>query len=335
MAAKHGRDRVDVRDDPGDVRRGGEAADLQRAIARAGAARPRGGDVDAAVGVLADRDDVGARLAPRQLIGVVFVGPDEDDGAGGGRRGQAARTSLSIAPVVPEPQKTTTSSSLPLTDRWMMRRASSRSAVVWPPGGRRLRVRVGVQRQDAVADEVLDERQRATEAVESAYTSRRGPNGPSSTASPPITERRIRAIRRGGAGRRSPGWSTARARRRRRRSGREEERPPAVPARLRSGTRRPAFGALGAALDAACARVASTAKSGPCIAAHRPSAPTVCAAGRASLRGGRRRFCHGYADRGRMADLRSRTELLEREAELAQIDASAAARPRPEPAWPS
>jgi hypothetical protein len=36
------------------------------------------------------------------------------------------------------------------------------------------------------------------EAVWSAYTRRRGPNGPSSTTSSPITERRIRAISRAG-----------------------------------------------------------------------------------------------------------------------------------------
>ena len=43
------------------------------------------------------------------------------------------RTSLSIAPVAPEPQKITTSSAVPLTARWMTRRASSRSAVVCRP----------------------------------------------------------------------------------------------------------------------------------------------------------------------------------------------------------
>ena len=52
---------------------------------------------------------------------------------GRGRARSSRRTSLSIAPVVPEPQKMTTSSSPPLTARWMMRRASSRSAVVWRP----------------------------------------------------------------------------------------------------------------------------------------------------------------------------------------------------------
>ena len=37
------------------------------------------GEVDVAVGVLADRDDVGDRLAPGQLVGVVLVRPDEHD----------------------------------------------------------------------------------------------------------------------------------------------------------------------------------------------------------------------------------------------------------------
>jgi hypothetical protein len=40
------------------------------------------------------------------------------------------------------------------------------------------------------------------EAVESAYTSRRGPNGPSSTASPPITAARMRSISGSAGGRR-------------------------------------------------------------------------------------------------------------------------------------
>ena len=36
-------------------------------------------EVDVAVGVLRDRDDVGDRLAPRHLVGVVLVGTDEHD----------------------------------------------------------------------------------------------------------------------------------------------------------------------------------------------------------------------------------------------------------------
>ena len=42
-------------------------------------------------------------------------------------------TSLSIAPVAPEPQNRTTSSSEPPTAWWTMRRASSRSRVVCRP----------------------------------------------------------------------------------------------------------------------------------------------------------------------------------------------------------
>ena len=78
-----------------------------------------------------------------------------------GRSRSRRRTSLSIAPVAPEPQKMTTSSSAPLT-----RRVDDPAGVLaqrrgLPARRRRLRVRVPVQRQDAVADEVLDERQRA------------------------------------------------------------------------------------------------------------------------------------------------------------------------------
>ncbi len=42
-------------------------------------------------------------------------------------------TSLSIAAVVPLPQKITTVSSSPLTERWIWARASSRSRVVCSP----------------------------------------------------------------------------------------------------------------------------------------------------------------------------------------------------------
>ena len=60
-------------------------------------------------------------------------GPMNTTGAGRGSR-SSSRTSLSIAPVAPEPQKTTTSSSPPLTgavdDRGGRPRAG---AVVWRP----------------------------------------------------------------------------------------------------------------------------------------------------------------------------------------------------------
>ena len=158
MAVEHARDRIDVGDDPGDVRRGGEAAHLQRAIRVAAQLRLEAGDVDAPVGVLGDGHDVGARLAPRQLVGVVLVGADEDDGAGveveqadelvdRARRARAAEDDDVVLAAVDRPVDGA-AGVLP------QRRGLA-------PGRRRLRVRVGVQRQDAVADEVLDERQRA------------------------------------------------------------------------------------------------------------------------------------------------------------------------------
>ena len=79
-----------------------------------------------------------------------------------GRSRSSTRMSLSIAAVLPEPQNTTTSSARPV-DRPVDDAAgvlAQRRGV--PAGGRCLRVRVRVQGQDAAADRVLDERQRAT-----------------------------------------------------------------------------------------------------------------------------------------------------------------------------
>ena len=124
-------------------------------------------------------DHVGERLAPGQLVAVVLVGADEHDRtlvgrdrARGGRTGRRGRPgarisrqsrSLSIAPVEPEPAKRTTWSSLVAADRVADDRAgrprgtgSSGDPV---PG--RLGVGVAVERQDRLADEVLDERQRS------------------------------------------------------------------------------------------------------------------------------------------------------------------------------
>ena len=64
----------------------------------------------------------------------------------GGGRARAAEHDRMALGSPPTPSRTS-------------RRASSRKRVVWRPGARRLRVRVRVQRQHRVADEVLDERQ--------------------------------------------------------------------------------------------------------------------------------------------------------------------------------
>jgi hypothetical protein len=82
------RDRVHVRDDPGDVRRSREAADLQRSTRVARQLGFEMGEVDPTLGVLPDRDDVDARLPPRQLVRMVLVGTDEDDGPLGAGPGE-------------------------------------------------------------------------------------------------------------------------------------------------------------------------------------------------------------------------------------------------------
>ena len=55
------------------------------------------GEIDVAVGVLVDHDDVGDRLAPRQLVGVVLERPDEHDralGLGDPARQRVARVEI-------------------------------------------------------------------------------------------------------------------------------------------------------------------------------------------------------------------------------------------------
>ena len=112
VAVEQRRDLLDVGDDPGDVRRGGEAADLQRPVRVLAQLGVEVGEVDPPVRVLADGDDVGARLPPRQLVRVMLVRADEHDRPLG-TEVEEPRTSLSIAPVEPEPQNTTTSSVAP------------------------------------------------------------------------------------------------------------------------------------------------------------------------------------------------------------------------------
>ena len=70
-----------LRPDPGDVRRGGEAADLEGAVCVRDELTLKLLKIDAPVRVLVDRHDVRDRLTPRELVGVVLVGADEDDRA--------------------------------------------------------------------------------------------------------------------------------------------------------------------------------------------------------------------------------------------------------------
>ena len=101
-----------------------------------------------------------------------------------------------MAPVAPEPQKITASSSPAFTARAMTQRASSRKAVVRRPVAEAsvcVLAYVGSTWVRMKSSTKLSER---PDAVASAWTIRRGPNGPSITASSPITEARIRRIRR-------------------------------------------------------------------------------------------------------------------------------------------
>ena len=157
VAVQRDRDAVDVGDDPGHVGRGREGADLQCVVGVAGELVLEVLEVDPPLRVLADRHDLRARLPPRQLVGVVLVRADEDDRAleiedadelvDRARRPRAAEHDDVLLAAV---------------DRAMddaPRVLAHRGRV--QPGRRRLRVGVRVERQHAIADVVLDERQRA------------------------------------------------------------------------------------------------------------------------------------------------------------------------------
>ncbi len=57
-----------------------EGADAERPVGEPGELIGQVPEVDVAVGVLADGHDLGDRLTPGQLVGVVLEGADEDDG---------------------------------------------------------------------------------------------------------------------------------------------------------------------------------------------------------------------------------------------------------------
>ena len=170
------RDRAGVRQDAGDVRRRGERPDADRPVRglleRALEAR----EVDAPVGVLADRDDIGDRLAPRQLVAVVLVRPDEHERTLVERDVRAQR--VSVVEVVGDAQVEDVDELVdrgghprPAEDDGVLVGATDGVADDAPrllaeaaglePGPGRLRVRVRVERQHRVAQVVLDEGQRA------------------------------------------------------------------------------------------------------------------------------------------------------------------------------
>ncbi len=165
-------DPVGVGDDAGDVRGRGERSDPQWTVTVADEFGLEAGGVDVPVGVLRDHDHVGDGLAPRQFVGVVLERADEDHGSLVGRDllGEAVR-------VVELRGKADAQDPDHLVDRAGRPRAGEDhdrlvvaadgvpddgAGVLAQPGGLqpgagRLRVGVGVTRQDLVPDEFLDE----------------------------------------------------------------------------------------------------------------------------------------------------------------------------------
>ena len=80
MAVEQDADRARVGQDARDVGRGGEASrSCSGRSAWRSSSASRCAEVDLAVRILVDGHHVRDRLAPRQLVGVVLVGPDEHD----------------------------------------------------------------------------------------------------------------------------------------------------------------------------------------------------------------------------------------------------------------
>ena len=177
VRVEEARDLVRVGHDPGHVGRGRERADLQRPVGIGRQLVLELGEVDVAVLVLADRDHVRDALAPRQLVAVVLVRPDEHDRPlpGGNARPEAP-------PLVEVGRDPDVEDVDEPVDRGGRARAAEDHGVPGgvaaaaleheatrllaearrlEPGSRGLRVGVRVQRQDRVADVVLDERQAA------------------------------------------------------------------------------------------------------------------------------------------------------------------------------
>ena len=150
------RDGVGVRDDAGHVRGRREAPDLERACGMTSSAQRRcsRSNLPSASSRMTTTSAGDSRHG--SSLEWCSKGPTKTTGSDAASN-RSIRTSRSIAPVAPEPQKTTTSSTPPPTARWMTPRASSRKSVVCRPGRRGLGVRVRVERQDSLPDGVLNE----------------------------------------------------------------------------------------------------------------------------------------------------------------------------------
>ena len=165
-----------VGDDAGDVGGRRERADLQRPLGVLLELVAQVVAVDAAVGVLPDHHDVGDRLPPRDLVGVVLVGAEEH------HRPLRRRDVLGQRVLVvehrrhPQPEHADqlgdrTGAARPGEDHHAVVAATDRlpddlaGLLAQPrrlqPGAAGLGVGVGVARQHLVADEVLDEGERA------------------------------------------------------------------------------------------------------------------------------------------------------------------------------
>jgi hypothetical protein len=176
VAVQQLRDRAGVARDPGDVRRRREAADLARSVGVARQLALEVLEIDVAVGVLADHADLGDRLAPRQLVRVVLERADEHDRPLVER--DLTRQAVANVEIARDPQVEDVDQ---LVDRAGRSRAGEDHQIVGaaadravddrpgvlaergglPAGARALGVRVGVERHHLVAQEVLDELERA------------------------------------------------------------------------------------------------------------------------------------------------------------------------------
>jgi hypothetical protein len=168
-------DRAGVGEDAGDVGGGREAADAQRPAGEPDQLLAQVGQVDMTVGVFGDDHDVGDRLPPRQLVGVMLIRADEHHRP---LRFRDARRQL--VPFVQPGRDTQLQDADQLADRrGRPRPAEDDQVILGPahrvmdhpprvlpqaarlqPGPRALGVRVRVPRQHRVADEILDEIQR-------------------------------------------------------------------------------------------------------------------------------------------------------------------------------